>query len=94
MARKKAHPSPEAAGKRDKAKIAERYTHPTQTSPMRPDVGTQPQFRKKKPPTTWRYDSSLSPALDWDGQNGRWGFRLARSVTAVREIPDPFTPRG
>ena len=37
---------------------------------MRPDVGTQPQFRKKKPPKTYRYDSSLSPALAWDGQNG------------------------
>ena len=36
---------------------------------MRPDVGTQAQFRKKKPPVTYRYDSSLSPALDWDGQN-------------------------
>ena len=36
---------------------------------MRPDVGTQAQFKKKKPPKTYRYDSSLSPALDWDGQN-------------------------
>jgi adenine-specific DNA-methyltransferase len=36
---------------------------------MRPDAGTQAQFRKKKPPVTYRYDSSLSPALDWDGQN-------------------------
>ena len=36
---------------------------------MRPDVGTQAQFKKKKPPVTYRYDSSLSPALDWDGQN-------------------------
>jgi len=36
---------------------------------MRPEVGTQAQFRKKKPPVTYRYDSSLSPALDWDGQN-------------------------
>jgi hypothetical protein len=36
---------------------------------MRPDVGTQAQFRKRKPPATYRYDSSLSPALDWDGQN-------------------------
>jgi adenine-specific DNA-methyltransferase len=36
---------------------------------MRPDVGTQAQFRKRKPPQTYRYDSSLSPALDWDGQN-------------------------
>ena len=51
-------------------KVAERYTHPDQTSPMRPDVGTQPQFRKKKAPKTYRYDSSLSPALQWDGQNG------------------------
>ncbi len=30
-----------------------------------PDVGTQAQFRKKKPPKAYRYDSSLSPALDW-----------------------------
>jgi adenine-specific DNA-methyltransferase len=36
---------------------------------MRPNVGAQAQFRKKKPPVTYRYDSSLSPALDWDEQN-------------------------
>ncbi len=36
---------------------------------MRPEVGTQAQFRKKKPPVTYRYDSSLSPALEWDSQN-------------------------
>jgi adenine-specific DNA-methyltransferase len=36
---------------------------------MRPDVGTQAQFKKKKPPATYRYDSSLSPILEWDGQN-------------------------
>ena len=48
---------------------AEIYKHPEADSPMRPDVGTQAQFRKKKPPATYRYDSSLSPALDWDGGN-------------------------
>jgi adenine-specific DNA-methyltransferase len=48
---------------------AESYRHPEAESPMRPDVGTQAQFKKKKPPATYRYDSSLSPALDWDGQN-------------------------
>jgi hypothetical protein len=36
---------------------------------MRPEVGTQAQFKKKLPPKTYCYDSSLSPALDWDGQN-------------------------
>lgn len=45
------------------------YTHPTHDLATRPEIGTQAQFRKKKPPKTYRYDSSLSPALDWDGQN-------------------------
>jgi adenine-specific DNA-methyltransferase len=48
---------------------AESYKHPESSSPMRPDVGTQAQFKKRKPPVTYHYDSSLSPALDWDGQN-------------------------
>ncbi|MFI5460664.1 MAG: site-specific DNA-methyltransferase [Isosphaerales bacterium] len=47
----------------------EAFEHREATSPMRPDVGTQAAFKKKKPPVTYRYDSSLSPALDWDGQN-------------------------
>ena len=52
-----------------KPQQAESYKHPDAKSSMRPDVGTQAQFKKKKPPKTYRYDSSLSPALDWDGQN-------------------------
>lgn len=31
---------------------------------MRPEVGTQAQFKKKLPPKTYRYEDSLSPALD------------------------------
>ena len=45
------------------------YAHPEASALLRPDVGTQAQFRKKKPPATYHYDPSLSPALDWDGQN-------------------------
>ena len=59
MARKKATQAPKY----------EAFDHPEATSPMRPDVGTQAAFKKKKQPVTYRYDSSLSPALDWDGQN-------------------------
>jgi adenine-specific DNA-methyltransferase len=59
MARKKAAVSPRY----------EAFKHPEATSPMRPDVGTQADFKKKKPPVTYRYDSSLSPSLDWDGQS-------------------------
>jgi adenine-specific DNA-methyltransferase len=58
-----------APAKRRSGKTADTYTHPDQTVAMRPDVGTQAQFRKKKPPVTYRYDSSLAPALDWDGRN-------------------------
>jgi hypothetical protein len=59
-----------AGGKKgNSAKPAEPYRHLQAESPMRPDVGTQAQFKKKKPPVTCRYDSSLSPGLDWDGQN-------------------------
>ena len=50
-------------------KRAESYKHPEAESLLRPDVGTQAQFRKKKTPQRYRYDSSLSPALDWDEQN-------------------------
>jgi len=51
-----------------KSQKAETYTHPEAKSLLRPDVGTQAQFKKKKPPVTYRYDSSLSPALEWDGR--------------------------
>src|SRR4051812_15116605 len=59
MARKKASTTPKY----------DAFKHHEATSPMRPDVGTQAAFKKKEPPVTYRYDSSLSPALDWDGQN-------------------------
>ena len=44
----------------------ETYQHPTADSLMRPEVGTQAQFRKKKEPVKYRYDSSLDPAMSWD----------------------------
>jgi adenine-specific DNA-methyltransferase len=55
--------------KASKTKPAKNYKHPESESPMRPEVGTQAQFKKKLPPKTYRYDSSISPALDWDGKN-------------------------
>jgi adenine-specific DNA-methyltransferase len=52
------------------SKRAETYRHEEEAL-LRPDVGTQAQFRKRKPPKAYRYDSSLSPALDWDDQPAR-----------------------
>ena len=64
------------------------YRHPEAQALLRPDVGTQAQFRKKKPPATYRYDSSLSPALDWDGQNparevGEWLLSLVEKAATL-----------
>ena len=41
------------------------YKH-AQESVQRPDVGVEGQFAHKKPPRTYRYDSSLAPELFWD----------------------------
>jgi adenine-specific DNA-methyltransferase len=46
------------------------YTHGDQAV-QRPDAGVQDQFTARKPPKTYRYDSSLDPALSWDEQPDR-----------------------
>jgi adenine-specific DNA-methyltransferase len=62
-------PKPSKLTTKTTPQAPETYRHPEATSPLRPEVGTQSQFRKKKPPVTYRYDSSLSPSMEWDGQN-------------------------
>jgi adenine-specific DNA-methyltransferase len=82
---------------RGAGKVAETYTHSDETFTMRPEIGTQPQFRKKKAPKTYRYDTSLSPALEWDGQTvarelGEWLLALIERASAQPD--DTFkTPR-
>ncbi len=77
---------------------AESYQHPQADVALRPDVGTQAQFRKRKPPAAYRYDSSLSPSLEWDGENsarqlGEWLLRQIEEAAAL-EPPHTFpTPR-
>ena len=71
-------------GRKDKGKRAEGYRHPEASALLRPDVGTQAQFRKKKKPVTWRYDPSLSPALEWDGENPA-RERAEAQVAALQE---------
>jgi adenine-specific DNA-methyltransferase len=77
-------------------KSAKSYQHKDKDVAMRPDVGTQARFTKKLPPKTYRYDSSLSPALDYDGQNparelGEWLLRQiqeAAALAAPRHFPE------
>src|SRR5437879_11905618 len=81
---------PRPKKKSAKSPEAESYQHPESDSPMRPDVGTQAQFKKKKPAATYRYDSSLSPALDWDGQNAarEKGEALLREVLEADSLEE------
>jgi adenine-specific DNA-methyltransferase len=79
---------------RPRSKRAETYRHEEEAL-LRPEVGTQAQFRKRKPPKTYRYDSSLSPALDWDGENsarelGEW---LISQIEEASALDPPFAFR-
>ena len=60
------------------------YAHPEASALLRPDVGTQTHFYMKKPPATYRYNSSLSPALDRDEQNPA-GEDAEANLSAVKE---------
>jgi len=53
---------------------------------LRPDVGVEAQFSHRKPPKTYRYDSSLAPELAWD-ENGERPFAewLLNLVAAAAE---------
>ncbi|MDI3466806.1 MAG: putative DNA methylase [Nitrospira sp.] len=66
------------------------YKHPEATSLMRPEVGTQAQFKKKKSPKTYRYDSSLSPSLDWDAKNPtrEQGEQLIKQVLDAKSLEE------
>ena len=77
--------SPSEAPRPGGGERTEPYTHPTVKSPGRPDVGTQPQFRKKKPPKTYSYDSSLSPQLIWSGKAERTSFDVPTLPLFVHE---------
>jgi adenine-specific DNA-methyltransferase len=82
--------------KKASGKTAEEYRHSDATVPMRPEIGTQAQFKKKKPPVTYRYDSSLSPALDWDGNGarelGEWLIGVIKDAASLDKphvLPSP-----
>ena len=71
------------------SRVAEPYQH-TQQTPMRPEVGTQAQFRKRKAPKTYRYDSSLDPALSWDDSISRaMGEWLLSLIVEASKLPSP-----
>jgi adenine-specific DNA-methyltransferase len=45
------------------------YEHKGAEALIRPEVGVQPRFRKRKPPAKYAYDPSLAPTMQWDAGN-------------------------
>lgn len=73
---------------------AKAYEHSEPDAAARPEAGTQAQFRKKKPPTTYRYDSSLAPELQWDGGNAAVRDRAEELLRAVEHALADGTPEA
>ena len=69
--------------------VARDYRH-TDEALLRPESGAQDVFppAKRKPPRTWRYDSSLAPELAWDEAAARSeGERLIREILDSDTLP-------
>ncbi len=64
-------------------KDAQSYRYPEADLAARPEIGAQAHFKKAKAPAAYRFDSSLAPALEWDGQNPsrEQGEALIRELT-------------
>jgi adenine-specific DNA-methyltransferase len=70
------------------ARDPESYRHPEADLPVRPEIGAQAHFKQAKPPATYRYDSSLAPELNWDGQNParEQGEALLRAIQEAETL--------
>ncbi len=78
------------------AGAAQTYRHDEQAV-QRPEIGVQHSFFAKRPPKTYRYDSSLDPALAWDENGGRelaeWLIGLVERAAAEGEAKVFATPQ-
>lgn len=77
------------------AVATEAYQHPEASLLARPEVGQQARFKKKKPKATYRYNSSLAPEMNWDGQNparehGEWLIACIEDAAKLKDADPPF----
>ena len=70
-------------------KTARAYDHKETEAVLRPDVGLQAQFKKKKEPARYRYDRSLDLQLSWDinadREHTEASIEKVRSAMSVEE---------
>jgi adenine-specific DNA-methyltransferase len=73
------------------------YEHKQAEALIRPEVGVQPRFEKRKPPSTYAYDPSLAPTMQWDGQNPareQGEALIARIEAAARALLEATEPEA
>jgi adenine-specific DNA-methyltransferase len=63
---------------------AEPYRHPEAENVLRPDIGTQPYFRKKKPAAA-KLKALAKPFLNWSGKAERLSFDVPTLPLFVHE---------
>jgi len=71
---------------------AQSYEHSNADLAARPEAGTQAQFRKKKAPANYCYDSSLAPELTWDGANAAVRDRAKQLLRIIEAATAEGTP--
>ena len=63
------------------------FEHKGAQALIRPEVGVQSRFKKRKPPAKYAYDPSLAPSMQWDGGNParERGEALIASIEAAAQ---------
>src|SRR5437867_6496820 len=80
---------PRRAIRSKSGKTAKAYDHKETEAVLRPDIGIQAQFKKKKEPAKYRYDRSLDPQLSWDINADReYSEALIERVRNAKSIED------
>ena len=73
------------------------YEHKTAEALIRPEVGVQPRFKKRKPPAKYAYDASLAPTMQWDAGNPareQGEALIARIEAAAQALQAAVTPEA
>ena len=83
------------------AKGARVYKHPEEESLLRPEIGVQANFKQTRDPVDYRYDSSLSPEMQWDEHPARAQAEAllltildAKNLTDAREAASKLKKLG
>ena len=86
---------PAASGSATTGPAAASFEHKGAEALIRPEVGVQSRFKKRKPPAKYAYDPSLAPSMQWDAGNPareRGEALIAAIEAAAQQLAAATTP--